>query len=119
MAAEASTEMPTPGSAPSPRAAPAGGARSTTAKGSKMRDAFNYSAPAELFFNPGARSSRKMSYRRFPTAAEAIAFAVEEIGSSGAGFTTLQVDEQRFERQQIKGLYDDPGYPLERDVAVA
>jgi hypothetical protein len=84
-----------------------------------MREAFNYSTPAELFFNPGARSSRKMSYRRFPTAAEAIAFAVEEIGSSGAGFTTLQVDEQRFERQQIKGLYDDPGYPLERDAAVA
>lgn len=82
-----------------------------------MQDVFDYSAPAELFFNQGARSSRKMSYRRFPTAAEAIAFAVEDIGGTGAGFTTLQIDEERYERGQIRNLYDDPGYPLKRKAA--
>lgn len=57
-----------------------------------------------------------MVYRRFPTAAEAISFAIEDIGSA-AGFTTLQVDETRFDRGEIRRLYDDPDYPLTRKVA--
>ena len=36
---------------------------------------FDYAASAELFFGAPARS-RKMSYRRFDTAADAIAFAI-------------------------------------------
>ncbi len=85
-----------------------------------MRAGFDYSAPAELFFNRGgARQGVKMSYRRFPTAAEAIAFAVEELGAGAIGFATLQVDDERFERGQIRRLYDDPGYPLVRSAAVA
>jgi hypothetical protein len=79
-----------------------------------VSNAFNYAAPAELFFNRGSgRQAVKMSYRRFPTAAEAIAFAVEELGV-GRGFATLQVDDARFERATIQRLYEDPAYPLLR-----
>jgi hypothetical protein len=84
-----------------------------------MQDSFDYSAPAELFYNGSSRSNRKMLYRRFPTAAEAIAFAVEELGAAAIGFTTLVVDEERFERGQIRRLYDAPDYPLSRAAAVA
>lgn len=79
-----------------------------------MQVALDYSAPAELFYNSSVRSNRKMIYRRFPTAAEAISFAIEELGVASAGFTTLQVGEERFERGQIQGLYDGADYPLTR-----
>jgi hypothetical protein len=79
-----------------------------------MQAALDYSAPAELFYNSSLRSNRKMVYRRFPTAAEAISFAIEELGVVAAGFTTLQVGEDRFERGQIRRLYDGPEYPLTR-----
>lgn len=81
-----------------------------------MQTHLDYSSPAELFYNGTSNSSRKMVYRRFPTAAEAISFAVENLGAS-AGFTTLQVDETRFERGEIRRLYDDPDYPLTRKIA--
>lgn len=84
-----------------------------------MQATFDYTAPAEVFFNRGTRSNRKMSYRRFPSAAEAIAFVMEELGGSAVAFTTLQVDDERFERGQIRRLYDDPDYPLIRSAAVA
>jgi len=85
----------------------------------RVPESFNYAAPAELFYNGSSRSNRKMSYRRFPTAAEAIAFAVEELGAAAIGFATLVVDEDRFERRQIRRLYDAPEYPLIRAAAVA
>jgi len=85
----------------------------------EVQEPFDYSAPAELFYNGSSRSNRKMSYRRFPTAAEAIAFAVEQLGAAAIGFATLVVDEERFERKQIRRLYDAPDYPLSRAAAVA
>ena len=98
-----------------------GGSRRSDAPAPDVRvqGSFDYSAPAELFYNGSFRSNRKMSYRRFPTAAEAIAFAVEELGAAAIGFTTLVVDEERFERGQIRRLYDAPDYPLSRAAAVA
>ena len=82
-----------------------------------MQATLDYSAPAELFYNSGIRSNRKMVYRRFPTAAEAISFAIEELGVAAAGFTTLQVDEERFERGQIRASTTIPEYPLTRKAA--
>jgi hypothetical protein len=102
------------------RAASGGGAKDAPARDTgRVLEPFDYSAPAELFYNGSSRSNRKMSYRRFPTAAEAIAFAVEELGAAAIGFATLVVDEDRFERRQIRRLYDAPDYPLIRAAAVA
>jgi len=81
-----------------------------------MQTTLDYSTPAELFYNGNPKSSRKMVYRRFPTAADAISFAIETLGVA-AGFTTLQVDEERFDRDEIRRLYDDPEFPLTRKVA--
>jgi hypothetical protein len=79
---------------------------------------FDYAASAELFFGAPARS-RKMTYRRFDTAADAIAFAIEELDPASLNFATLEVDEVRFDRQAIRRLYEDPAYPRLREKAVA
>ena len=79
---------------------------------------FDYDASAELFFGIPARN-RKMTYRRFDSATEAIAFAIEELDPASLNFATLEVDEVRFDRQAIRRLYDDPAYPRLREKAVA
>lgn len=84
-----------------------------------MSAEFDYSAPAELFFNRTAKRNVKMSYRRFATAAEALRFAVEDLGRGTLNFATLEVNEARFERGAIVRLYDAPGYPFVRNAVAA
>lgn len=79
--------------------------------------AFDYALPAELFARPALsfRGSKKaMSYRRFPTAAEAIRYAIEAIPAPLLNGTVLQVGEERYDAETIRTLYGDPAYPLMR-----
>src|SRR5262247_1102152 len=58
---------------------------------------FDYGAEAELF--PGqARASRQqlVRYRRFPRAADAICFAIEELPLESLAGAALEVGEERF-----------------------
>jgi hypothetical protein len=82
-----------------------------------MQITCDYSAPAELFFAPQTGGYRKMTYRRFPTAAEAIAFVMEDLGPAANAMTTLQVDEERFDRRTIQRLYDASAFPLRKAAA--
>jgi hypothetical protein len=75
-----------------------------------MVPGFDYSASAELYFGSPARG-RKMTYRRFDSAADAIRFAIEELDTATLSFATLEVDEERYERHAIRRLYDHPDYP--------
>lgn len=79
--------------------------------------AFDYRAPAELFARPTAafRGRKKtMSYRRFPSAAEAIRHAIEVMPATLLNGTVLQVGEERYEAMTIRTLYSDAAYPLLR-----
>ena len=79
--------------------------------------AFDYGAPAELFARPALtfRGKKKtMSYRRFPSAAEAIRHAIEAIPAPMLSGTILQVGEERYDAMTIRTLYGDPAYPLLR-----
>lgn len=69
---------------------------------------FDYAAPAEIFVTRGGftRSSAAMTYRRFPTAAAAIRFAIEEIPPSALLRATMEVRENRFDHRAIRALYD-------------
>jgi hypothetical protein len=53
-------------------------------------------------------------YRRFPTAAAAIRYAVEELPSAGFAAAILEVNEDRFDHSGIRQLYEDAAYPLPR-----
>ena len=68
---------------------------------------FDYTAPAELFVGP-------MSYRRFPTSAEAIKYAVETLENVALLSAALVVGEDRFEGVEIRALYEGKLFPLSR-----
>lgn len=55
-----------------------------------------------------------MRYRRFDTAAEAIRFAIEELPPLMLVGACLQIEDERFDSDQIRELYQSAAYPLER-----
>lgn len=80
-----------------------------------MINAFDYSAPAELFPSKGKRFRRNMvSYRRFESAAVAIRYAIEELEPDKLVGAVLEIDEDRYDDVAIRNLYASEGYPLPR-----
>jgi hypothetical protein len=76
---------------------------------------FDYDLPAELFM--GKRKSQlrqRLRYRCFPTAAEAIRFAIEDFPAMRALGTCMQVGDSRFDSEEIFRLYESDDYPLQR-----
>lgn len=75
----------------------------------------DYSAPAELF--PGKRAGiSSIRYRRFPTAAEALRYAMEEMHRDLLNGAMLEIQERRYPGAQLRALYDAAEYPLQRRV---
>jgi hypothetical protein len=74
---------------------------------------FDYSAPAELFRH-SALGTGVTLYRRFNTAADALGFAIEELGDLDRHLVTVEVDEVRLDQRAIRALYDAVEYPLTR-----
>ena len=72
---------------------------------------FDYNAPAELF---PAKVRRRIHYRRFDTAAEAIRFAIEELPAPLLAGAYMQVEDERFAGEEIRELYESTAYPLAR-----
>ncbi len=81
-------------------------------------EAFDYTLPAEMFITQ-ARSMRRspIGYRRFPNAAEAIRFAVEEVPDKHLAGAILEVGESCFDHRAIHALYERSDYPLKRRSA--
>ena len=78
---------------------------------------FDYTALAELY--PTRRYKRRagsVTYKRFEVAAEAVRFAMEELPAEFFSGTYLEVEEQRFNGQQIRLLYESKDYPLPRKL---
>ena len=79
--------------------------------------AFDYGAPAELFPSRSRRTRGPVAYKRFNSAVEALRYAIEVLPASGLLGATLEVNEVRYGHLEIRSLYDDGGYPLERVAA--
>ncbi len=78
---------------------------------------FDYDAAAELFPSRKQISRRQpIGYRRFGHAADAIRFAIEELPPECLLGACLEVDEERYNNQAIRRLYDSMDYPLIRSA---
>ena len=78
---------------------------------------FDYTAPAELYPTRSyKRRAGSVTYKRFEVAAEAVRFAMEELPSELLLGTYLEVEEERFNGQQIRLLYESKDYPLPRKL---
>ena len=78
---------------------------------------FDYTGGAGLYAGKSKSGIGGPRYRRFETAAEALRFAVEDMPHSQQRGSLMEIDEARFNHNQIRALYDAPGYPLSRRLA--
>ncbi|HVV62036.1 MAG TPA: hypothetical protein VHD14_09815 [Pseudolabrys sp.] len=82
-----------------------------------VMEKFDYNAPAELFPARHRKVAKKITYRRFDHAADAIRFAVEELPAPLLLGACLEIDEQRLDGKDIQALYDSKDYPLKKRVS--
>jgi hypothetical protein len=80
---------------------------------------FNYDAMAEFYPSRRYAKSQQTQYRRFSKAAEAVRYVIEEMPAKWLIGSFLEVDEQRFEGEAIRALYDATEYPLPRLTVAA
>jgi hypothetical protein len=79
---------------------------------------FNYEAAAELFPARKRMPRRQpLAYKRFEHAAQAIRFAIEDLPPDLLNGAYLEVDEQRYNSDEIRRLYEREDYPLARRSA--
>ncbi|AUX75363.1 MULTISPECIES: hypothetical protein [Sinorhizobium] len=75
---------------------------------------FDYSAGAGLYPCKTVRRTSRLRYKRFESAAEAIRFAIEDMPVAMLRGSVLEVDEARYDGQQMRRLYEADAYPLPR-----
>jgi hypothetical protein len=79
---------------------------------------FDFTSTAELFPTRSRRPGRHpMAYRRFARADEAVRFAMEDLPPELLVGAYLEVDEQRYDGDGIRRLYESERYPLRRKHA--
>lgn len=76
---------------------------------------FDYGTTAELFPTRSRKAIRQpVGYKRFARAADAIRFAIEDLPPALLLGAYLEVDEERFDGEDIRRLYESDRYPLAR-----
>ena len=80
-----------------------------------MNTTFDFTAPAEVFTakRMGMRA-QPVTYSRFPTGAEAVRYAVEQLEANKLASTIIESGDERYDSKAIRGLYDSSAYPLNR-----
>jgi hypothetical protein len=79
----------------------------------------DYEAVAELFPARSRKFNRQFArYQRFDRAADALRFAIEELPPQLFLGAYLEVEEERFDSNEMRRLYDSAEFPLARRAAV-
>ena len=79
---------------------------------------FDFNVEAELFPPRNRKfAGRQFRYKRFPTAADAIRFAVEELPGEVLFGAIIEAADERLDAKGIRRLYDSADYPLARNAA--
>lgn len=76
----------------------------------------DWSAPADLYSSVATFKTRNSRYMRFPTAAEAVRFAIEEMPSAALRGVAIECGDDRHEGEAIRALYLATDYPLQRET---
>ena len=74
---------------------------------------------AELYPSRRFAKSQTTQYRRFANAAEAVRYAIEDMPAKWLAGSYLEIDEQRFEGEAIRALYESAEFPLTRETEAA
>lgn len=78
-------------------------------------NSFDYCASAELFTDKSIWPRRgSVGYKRFDEAAEAIRYVMEALPRTSRAGAWLEVGDDRFNAPDIRRLYEDKAYPLDR-----
>lgn len=81
---------------------------------SPAADAFDFTAPAELYIGRGAPRRHGLRFRQFDTAAEALQFAMERPRPVDE-VALMECDDRRYSSAEMAALYHHAAYPLERE----
>lgn len=80
-----------------------------------IMEQIDFGAPADVFSVGGRRGGRNpVTYRRFPTCAEAVRHAIEVLGADALRSAVVETNEARLSAGQIRALYERSDYPLPR-----
>ena len=77
-------------------------------------DIFDYQVGAGFYPCRSRQKGSRYRYCRFETAAEALRFAIEVLPAALLRGSVLEVDEARFDGDQMQRLYSADNYPLPR-----
>jgi hypothetical protein len=76
----------------------------------------NYRAEAGLYHRlwKGLSKNAPITYKRFKTAAAAIRFAIEQLPEDLLPGSSLEVEGERYDAEEMRRLYHSRDYPLKR-----
>lgn len=74
----------------------------------------DWSLPAELYAGISSFRGRNARYLRFPTAAEAVRYAIEDMSDASLRGVSIESGDNRYEGSQIRALYEAADFPLKR-----
>jgi hypothetical protein len=72
---------------------------------------FDYAEPADLYFPVQVGRKAGLDYRRFPSAALALRYAMESLLPGKLSAATLEVDGERYDSVAMRRLYASSEFP--------